>query len=221
MNCYRIDIEMKRLSILFSAIILIFIYADVSAQVPNKQRKKPVKKVAPKPEPKPAPVVEVVKEPTLEETKAWLLDKILKYKPLVYFSSNQIGKNDCEYQVTAAAFDQNDQLILHLKSEPTSACFKDQLQTITINFMLIDVNKTNTVESTKRVLIFPKNLEKPFSLGYSPTSLMNKQSITQYNTILAFGKNAAYEPNLATRIGKAFVKMNEFKKNLNTEKEAY
>ena len=194
-------------------------YAE--AQVPNKARRKPVKKVAPKPLPPPPPVVEPVREPTLEETKAWIIEKILKYKPIIYFSSNIASKNNCEYQVTAAAFDQNDQLILHLKSEPLSPCYKDQLQSITINFTLIDVKKTNTVETTKRVLLFPQTLQKPFDLQYSMVSPMKKQNIVQFNTIVAFDKGAAYEPNLATRLGKSFIKMYEFKYVPPAEKEAY
>ncbi len=212
---------MKKLVILF-VLALTALSAEYSfAQVPNKARKKPVKKVAPKPVPPPPPVVEPVKEPTLEETKTWIIEKILKYKPIIYFSSNSPNKNNCEYQVTAASFDQNDNLILHLKSEPTSLCYKDQLQSITINFTLIDVKRTNTVESTKRVLLFPKTLEKPFDLQYSTASTKKKESIIQYNTMVAFDKGATYEPNLATRLGKAFIKMYEFKYNPNKEKEAY
>lgn len=212
---------MKKIIILTIVFIAAFSLESAFAQVPNKARKKPVKKVAPKPVPPPPPVVEVVKEPTLEETKTWIIEKILKYKPIIYFSSNNTNKNNCEYQVTAASFDQNDNLILHLKSEPTSACYKDQLQSITINFSLIDVKRTNTVESTKRVLLFPKTLEKPFDLQYSINSQIKKESIIQYNTMVAFDKGATYEPNLATRLGKAFIKMYEFKDNPNKEKEAY
>lgn len=212
---------MKKIFSILLCLFVVFIYADVSAQVPNKQRKKPVKKVAPKPTPPPAPVVEAPKEPTLEETKTWILEKILKYKPLVYFSSSIPAKNNCSYNVTAASFDQNDQLILHLSSEPTSPCYKDRLQSISIDFTLIDVNKTNTVESTRRVLLFPLTLEKPFALLYAPESIMKKQNLIQYNTIIAFSKDATYETNLATRMGKAFVKMNEFKKNTTQAKESY
>ena len=199
--------------------VLMLNYAE--GQVPNKARRKPVKKVAPKPLAPPPPVVEPVREPTLEETKAWIIEKILKYKPIIYFSSNIASKNNCEYQVTAAAFDQNDQLILHLKSEPLSPCYKDQLQSITINFTLIDVKKTNTVETTKRVLLFPQTLQKPFDLQYSMVSPMKKQNIVQFNTIVAFDKGAAYEPNLATRLGKSFIKIYEFKYVPPAEKEAY
>lgn len=212
---------MKKIFNILLCLLFVFMYADVTAQVPNKQRKKPVKKVAPKPTPPPAPVVEAPKEPTLEETKTWILEKILKYKPLVYFSSSIPAKNNCAYNVTAASFDQNDQLILHLSSEPTSACYKDRLQSISIDFTLIDVNKTNTVESTRRVLLFPLTLEKPFALSYAPESLMKKQNLVQYNTIIAFSKDATYETNLATRMGKAFVKMNEFKKSSTQVKESY
>jgi hypothetical protein len=212
---------MKRiLSILF-LVSMVFMYTDATAQVPNRQRKKPAKKVAPKPLPPPPPPVEVAKEPTLEETKTWILEKILKYKPLVYYTSNLAAKNNCSYTVTAASFDQNDQLILHLKSEPTSACYKDQLQTITINFTLIDVKRTNTVETTRRILLFPLTLEKPFTLIFAPESAMKKQNITQYNTIIAFDKSATYEPNLATRMGKALIKMNEFKKDTTKSAESY
>lgn len=212
---------MKRITTLLFVLFALFLLTNAEAQVPNKARRKPVKKVVPKPLPPPAPIVEPVREPTLEETKTWIIEKILKFKPIVYFSSNNVAKNNCEYQVTAAAFDQNDQLVLHLKSEPTSACYKDQLQSITINFTLIDVKRTNTVESTKRVLLFPQTLQKPFDLLYAPNSLMKKQNIVQFNTIVAFDKGAAYEPNLATRLGKAFIKMYEFKYTPPTEKEAY
>jgi hypothetical protein len=212
---------MKKIFSILFCLFVVFIYADATAQVPNKQRKKPVKKVAPKPTPPPAPVVEAPKEPTLEETKTWIIEKILKYKPLVYFSSSIPAKNNCAYQVTAASFDQNDQLILHLSSAPTSTCYKDKLQTISIDFTLIDISKTNTVESTRRVLLFPLTLEKPFTLTYAPESLMKKQNVVQYNTIIAFSKDATYETNLATRIGKAFVKMNEFKKNTTPVTESY
>lgn len=212
---------MKKILSLSFIVFALFLANIADAQVPNKARRKPVKKVAPKPLPPPPPVVEPVREPTLEETKAWIIDKVLKYKPIIYFSSNIVSKNNCEYQVTAAAFDQNDQLILHLKSEPTSVCYKDQLQSITINFTLIDVKRTNTVETTKRILVFPQTLQKPFDLNYSANSAMKKQNIVQFNTIVAFDKGAAYEPNLATRLGKAFVKMYEFKYVAPAEKEAY
>ncbi len=212
---------MKKIFSLSILCFVLFLLGNAEAQVPNKARRKPVKKVVPKPTPPPAPVIEPVHEPTLEETKTWILEKILKYKPIVYFTSNITAKNNCEYQVTGAAFDQNDQLILHLKSEPTSPCYRDQLQSITINFTLIDVKRTNTVESTKRVLLFPQALQKPFDLQYSMVSQMKKQNIVQFNTIVAFDKGAAYEPNLATRLGKSFVKMYEFKYIPPAEKEAY
>ena len=212
---------MKKLVSILFLVSMVFLYADVNAQVPNRQRKKAPKKVAPKPLPPPPPPAEVIKEPTLEETKTWILEKILKFKPLVYFSSSIPAKNNCSYQVTAASFDQNDHLILHLKSEPTSTCYKDQLQTITIDFTLIDVKRTNTVETTRRILLFPLTLEKPFNLIYAPESAMKKQSIIQYNTIIAFDKSATYETNLATRMGKALIKMNEFKKDSSDTKESY
>lgn len=212
---------MKKIVSLLFLCSIILIYTDTSAQVPNRQRKKVVKKTAPKPLPPPPPPVEEVKEPTIEETKTWILEKVLKYKPLVYFSSSLSTKNDCSYQVTAASFDENDRLILHLKSEPTSACYKDQLQSISIDFTLIDVKRTNTVETTRRILLFPQTLMKPFVLSYAPESAMKKQTFTQYNAIIAFDKSATYETNLATRMGKALIKMNEFKKDTNKSKEAY
>lgn len=202
--------------------ILLFISSDVAiAQTPNKARRKPVKKVMPKPTPPPAPVVEVVKEPTLEETKTWILEKILKYKPIVYITSSLANKNNCEYLVTAASFDSNDQLILHVKADAASTCYKDQLQTITINFSQIDVKRTNTVESTKRVLLFPQTLTKPFTLQFAANSAMLKTNFTQFNTIIAFDKGATYEPNLASRLGKSFLKMYDFKNTVPAEKEAY
>ena len=212
---------MKGRLTIFLILIALVSVCQVDAQVANKARRKPAKKVAPKPLPPPSPVIEPVREPTLEETKTWIIDKILKFKPIIYFSSNMAGKNNCEYKVTAASFDQNDNLILHLNSELTSACFKDQLQSITINFTLIDVKRTNTVETTKRILLFPQTLQKPFELLYAQNSPMKKQNIVQFNTIVAFDKGAAYEPDLATRLGKAFVKMYEFKYNPPTVKEAY
>lgn len=201
--------------------VLIFSIVTVDAQTPNKARRKPVKRVMPKPTPPPAPVVEEVKEPTLEETKAWIIEKILKYKPIVYITSSLTQKNDCEYLVTAASFDANDQLILHVKADAASKCYKDQLQSVTINFLQIDVKRTNTVESTKRVLLYPQTLTKPFNLLYAPNSMMLKTNFTQFNTIVAFDKGATYEPNLATRLGKAFIKMYEFKNTAPKEKEAY
>lgn len=202
--------------------ILLLISSDVAfSQTPNKARRKPVKKVMPKPTPPPAPVVEVVKEPTLEETKTWILEKILKYKPIVYITSSLSTKNNCEYFITAASFDSNDQLILHVKADVASSCYKDQLQTITINFTQIDVKRTNTVESTKRVLLFPQTLTKPFSLQFAANSTMHKTNFTHFNTIIAFDKGATYEPNLATRLGKSFLKMYDFKNTVPSEKEAY
>lgn len=202
--------------------ILLLISSDVAfSQTPNKARRKPVKKVMPKPTPPPAPVVEVVKEPTLEETKTWILEKILKYKPIVYITSSLSTKNNCEYFITAASFDSNDQLILHVKADVASSCYKDQLQTITINLTQIDVKRTNTVESTKRVLLFPQTLTKPFSLQFAANSTMHKTNFTHFNTIIAFDKGATYEPNLATRLGKSFLKMYDFKNTVPSEKEAY
>ncbi len=210
---------MLRYFLLLCLLVFSFVYAD--AQTPNKARRKPVKREMPKPVAPPPPVVEEVKEPTLEETKAWMLEKILKYKPIVYVTSSLAQKNDCEYYVTAASFDANDQLILHVKADAASKCYKDQLQTVTINFMQIDVKRTNTVESTKRVLLYPQTLTKPFQLIYAPQSAMLKTNLTQFNTIIAFDKGSTYEPNLATRLGKACVKMYEFKNTQPKEKEAY
>lgn len=192
---------------------------QVAAQVPNSARKKPAKKTTPKPvveapPPPPAPP----KEPTLEETKAWILEKLTKYKPIVYVTSNLSKKNDCEFLVTALSFDENDQLILHLKSDPSSSCYRDQLQSVKINFSLIDIKKTNAVESTKRVLLFPQNLNKPFYLQYSATS---KEQMSPFNVIIAFDKGSTYEPNLATRLAKAFSKMYNFKTESANKTEAY
>ncbi len=212
---------MKRYFPIIAFLLFFFAFNLAEAQVPNSQRKKPVKKVAPKPV-APAPVVVApVIEPTKEETEAWIIEKILKYKPIVYITSSIPTKNNCEWLVTNVAFNANDNLILTIKADPASTCYKDQLIQVEIDIRLLDMKRTNSVETTKRVLLFPLTLTNPFTLTFAPASAMNKTKFTHFNTIIAFDKGAAYEPNLATRLAKAISKMNEFTTSKETSKEAY
>lgn len=212
---------MKKISVLLFVLISMIMVERSFAQIPNNQRKKPVKKTVAKPvEPLP-PAPEPVKEPTLDETKAWVIEKILKYKPIVYVTSNITEKSNCEWQVTDASFDENDLLVLKVKADPASLCYKDRLETVKVDFSLIDAKRTNAVEATKRVLLFPQALTAPFSLSFAPGSPMLKTKFTHFNTIIAFDKGAAYETNLSVRLGKALLKISEFKSSGTQAKEAY
>ncbi len=212
---------MRKLIRTFAVISTLLLISEVaSAQVPNSQRKKPApKKIVDKPVPPPPPPP-VVKEPTMEETKAWLLEKINKFKPSVYLSTNLTAKNNCEWLLVDASFDANDRLILNVKATPASECYKDQLQQVSIDFTYIDQKRMNTVESTKRVLLFPLFGTNPFDCSYAPQSATNKASVSYYTTQVAFDKSSTYEPNLTTRMGKAMLKMAEFK-SAKKEEEAY
>ena len=130
---------------ILSYFILFFILlTQVVAQVPNSQRKKPVKKVKAKVE-VPAPVIVApVKEPSKEETQAWIIEKILKFKPIIYITGNLANKNNCEYPVVDVAFTTEDLLVLTLKSDPRDACYLDNLKQVTIDITQIDFKRTNS-----------------------------------------------------------------------------
>jgi hypothetical protein len=207
---------------ILSYFILFFILlTQVVAQVPNSQRKKPVKKVKAKVE-APAPVIVApVKEPSKEETQAWIIEKILKFKPIIYITGNLANKNNCEYPVVDVAFTTEDLLVLTLKSDPRDACYLDNLKQVTIDITQIDFKRTNSVESTKRVLLYPEKLQSPFALSYSAKSQLNKIKYVPFNVIIAFDKGATYEPNLATRLARALLKLHSLIPAQSSVKELY
>ena len=206
----------------FSYFLLFFLLiTQVVAQVPNSQRKKPVKKKKVKVE-TPIPVVlEPVKEPSKEETEAWIIEKILKFKPIIYITGNLANKNNCEYPVVNVAFSTEDLLVLTLKSDPRNACYLDELKQVTIDITKIDFKRSNSVESTKRVLLYPEKLEIPFALNYSDKSQLNKIKYVPFNVIIAFDKGATYEPNLATRLARALLKLHSLIPVQSSVKELY
>ncbi|MFY8171296.1 MAG: hypothetical protein ACOVJ4_01510 [Sphingobacteriaceae bacterium] len=206
----------------FSYFLLFFLLiTQVVAQVPNSQRKKPVKKKKVKVE-APIPVVlEPVKEPSKEETEAWIIEKILKFKPIIYITGNLANKNNCEYPVMNVAFSTEDLLVLTLKSDPRNACYLDELKQVTIDITKIDFKRSNSVESTKRVLLYPEKLEIPFALNYSAKSQLNKIKYVPFNVIIAFDKGATYEPNLATRLARALLKLHSLIPVQSSVKELY
>ena len=194
---------------------------EVYAQVPNSQRKKPVKKAKVKVE-TPAPVVvEPVKEPTKEETEAWVIEKILKFKPIIYITGNLANKNNCEYHVVNVSFTTEDILVLTMKSDPRNACYLDDLKQINIDLSKVDFKRTNSVETTQRVLLYPEKMESPFELLYGAKSQMNHIKYLPFNVIIAFDKGATYEPNLATRLARALLKLNQLIPKANSGKELY
>lgn len=193
----------------------------VYAQVPNSQRKKPVKKAKVKVE-VPAPVVvEPVKEPTKEETEAWVIEKILKFKPIIYITGNLANKNNCEYHVVNVSFTTEDILVLTMKSDPRNACYLDDLKQINIDLSKVDFKRTNSVETTQRVLLYPEKMQSPFELMYGAKSQMNHIKYLPFNVIIAFDKGATYEPNLATRLARALLKLNQLIPKVNSGKELY
>ena len=193
----------------------------VYAQVPNSQRKKPVKKAKVKVE-VPAPVVvEPVKEPTKEETEAWVIEKILKFKPIIYITGNLANKNNCEYHVVNVSFTTEDILVLTMKSDPRNACSLDDLKQINIDLSKVDFKRTNSVETTQRVLLYPEKMQSPFELMYGAKSQMNHIKYLPFNVIIAFDKGATYEPNLATRLARALLKLNQLIPKANSGKELY
>ena len=208
-------------TILSYFILFFLLLTQVVAQVPNSQRKKPVKKVKAKVE-APAPVVVApVKEPSKEETQAWIIEKILKFKPLIYITGNLANKNNCEYPVVDVAFTTEDLLVLTLKSDPRDGCYLDNLKQVTIDITKIDFKRTNSVESTKRVLLYPEKLQSPFALSYSANSQLNKIKYVPFNVIIAFDKGATYEPNLATRLARALLKLHSLIPIQSSVKELY
>ena len=208
-------------TILSYFILFYLLLTQVVAQVPNSQRKKPVKKVKAKVE-APAPVVVApVKEPSKEETQAWIIEKILKFKPLIYITGNLANKNNCEYPVVDVAFTTEDLLVLTLKSDPRDGCYLDNLKQVTIDITKIDFKRTNSVESTKRVLLYPEKLQSPFALSYSANSQLNKIKYVPFNVIIAFDKGATYEPNLATRLARALLKLHSLIPIQSSVKELY
>lgn len=193
----------------------------VYAQVPNSQRKKPVKKAKVKVE-VPAPVVvEPVIEPTKEETEAWVIEKILKFKPIIYITGNLANKNNCEYHVVNVSFTTEDILVLTMKSDPRNACYLDDLKQINIDLSKVDFKRTNSVETTQRVLLYPEKMQSPFELMYGAKSQMNHIKYLPFNVIIAFDKGATYEPNLATRLARALLKLNQLIPKVNSGKELY
>lgn len=193
----------------------------VYAQVPNSQRKKPVKKAKVKVE-APAPVVaEPVKEPNKEETEAWVIEKILKFKPIIYITGNLANKNNCEYHVVNVSFTTEDILVLTMKSDPRNACYLDDLKQINIDLSKVDFKRTNSVETTQRVLLYPEKMQSPFELMYGAKSQMNHIKYLPFNVIIAFDKGATYEPNLATRLARALLKLNQLIPKANSGKELY
>ncbi len=208
-------------TILSYFILFFLLLTQVVAQVPNSQRKKPVKKVKAKVE-APAPVIVApVKEPSKEETQAWIIEKILKFKPLIYITGNLANKNNCEYPVVDVAFTTEDLLVLTLKSDPRDGCYLDNLKQVTIDITKIDFKRTNSVESTKRVLLYPEKLQSPFALSYSAKSQLNKIKYVPFNVIIAFDKGATYEPNLATRLARALLKLHSLIPIQSSVKELY
>ena len=208
-------------TILSYFLLFFLLLTQVVAQVPNSQRKKPIKKVKAKVE-APAPVmVAPVKEPSKEETEAWIIEKILKFKPLIYITGNLANKNNCEYPVVDIAFSTEDLLVLTLKSDPRDACYLDNLKQVTIDITKIDFKRTNSVESTKRVLLYPEKLQSPFALSYSAKSQLNKIKYVPFNVIIAFDKGATYEPNLATRLARALLKLHSLIPIQSSVKELY
>jgi len=201
--------------------LFFLLLTQVVAQVPNSQRKKPVKKVKAKVE-APAPVIVApVKEPSKEETQAWIIEKILKFKPIIYITGNLANKNNCEYPVVDVTFTTEDLLVLTLKSDPRDACYLDNLKQVTIDITKIDFKRTNSVESTKRVLLYPEKLQIPFALNYSAKNQLNKIKYVPFNVIIAFDKGATYEPNLATRLARALLKLHSLIPVQNSVKELY
>ena len=193
----------------------------VYAQVPNSQRKKPVKKAKVKVEVLAPVVVEPVKEPTKEETEAWVIEKILKFKPIIYITGNLANKNNCEYHVVNVSFTTEDILVLTMKSDPRNACYLDDLKQINIDLSKVDFKLTNSVETTQRVLLYPEKMQSPFELMYGAKSQMNHIKYLPFNVIIAFDKGATYEPNLATRLARALLKLNQLIPKVNSGKELY
>jgi hypothetical protein len=208
-------------TILSYFILFFLLTSQVVAQVPNSQRKKPVKKVKAKVEAPAHVIVAPVKEPSKEETQAWIIEKILKFKPIIYITGNLANKNNCEYPVVDVAFTTEDLLVLTLKSDPRDACYLDNLKQVTIDITKIDFKRTNSVESTKRVLLYPEKLQIPFALNYSAKNQLNKIKYVPFNVIIAFDKGATYEPNLATRLARALLKLQSLIPVQNSVKELY
>ncbi len=208
-------------TILSYFLLFFLLLTQVVAQVPNSQRKKPVKKVKVQLE-APAPVIVApVKEPSKEETQAWIIEKILKFKPIIYITGNLANKNNCEYPVVDVAFTTEDLLVLTLKSDPRDACYLDNLKQVTIDITKIDFKRSNSVEITQRVLLYPAKLQIPFALNYSAKSQLNKIKYVPFNVIIAFDKGATYEPNLATRLARALLKLQSLIPAQSSAKELY
>ncbi len=213
---------MKRLSLLLTLAFTMLCLTEMFAQVPNKQGSKRAKPVKKKPVVEaPAPAPEPVREPTLEETKDWIVKKMNQYKPVVSFSTNVDAKNACEWIVEQVSFDENDKLVITMKPDPKSTCIKDLVTGVTIDFTDLDPKKTTAVETGKRIMVVQNLAKNAIVVKTAPGSPLQKMKMSYFSMSISFDKSVTYEPNLTNRLGKAFVKMTDFKKNKTTEKEAF
>ncbi|MEN9370903.1 MAG: hypothetical protein RI952_1768, partial [Bacteroidota bacterium] len=143
------------------------------------------------------------------------------FKPIIYITGNLANKNNCEYHVVNVSFTTEDILVLTMKSDPRNACYLDDLKQINIDLSKVDFKRTNSVETTQRVLLYPEKMESPFELMYGAKSQMNHIKYLPFNVIIAFDKGATYEPNLATRLARALLKLNQLIPKSNSSKELY
>ena len=143
------------------------------------------------------------------------------FKPIIYITGNLANKNNCEYHVVNVSFTTEDILVLTMKSDPRNACYLDDLKQINIDLSKVDFKRTNSVETTQRVLLYPEKMQSPFELMYGAKSQMNHIKYLPFNVIIAFDKGATYEPNLATRLARALLKLNQLIPKANSGKELY
>ncbi|MFA6923498.1 MAG: hypothetical protein WC223_04515 [Bacteroidales bacterium] len=154
---------------------------------------------------------EVVKEPTLEETRAWIINKLKTFNPSVIHFKSKDGFIVCDWKITNFSFDNTDKLILITTPVEKSACPKDLIITVTIDFTKLDPTKTVAVDNPKSTIIFNLNdNDSGFSHVFSNNSYANKFSNKIFSITFKFS-NASYEYNLSSRLGKAFNRLMNLK----------
>lgn len=208
--------------IILASLTIAFLIICSAAQSQTRRpapKKKPV--TTAKPVAKPVDTVAKVEEPSLEETKAWIVKKLTTYKPAIYYKKE--GENGtCEWTVEEASFDAEDKLTIKVSADPKLNCGKDIPASIIIDFGGLDPKKTNALESDKRMLIYAApSMPNPVNFVYTTRSASGIKEKVFY-TYLSFSQLTLYESNLVTRMSKAFNRMMVLKgAKLQAEKEAY
>ncbi len=159
-------------------------------------------------------------EPSLEATKAWVLQKITDFKPTVFFVKEKELNTTCEWEIKKVSFDKSDKLIINLSSGNSDKCLKNVTAILSIDFSSIDISKTLIQGQSRKVNLFTKGNTQSFIATFSP-ALASKSFINKINFIYFSFDNltSLYETNLSTRLAKAFNRLVELKQTQNLKQK--